>query len=127
MTKSNFLRYVALIVSAPLIFACGMTAPVPSPDGKMGSMDMQASTANAVIDTPFSESTEEIGRVIADALTIRSAPDAESASLGYLHRGDAVMVGGCVRFNNGDVWAELDGHYIAVLFEGQEFVEGVCE
>lgn len=116
-----------LILLALATIACGMTAPAPSSGGKMGSMDMQVSTATAVIDTPFSDSTEEIGRVIADALTIRSAPDAESASLGYLHRGDAVMVGGCVRFNNGDVWAELDGHYIAVLFEGQEFVEGVCE
>ena len=120
------LRYIALLISLPLILACGMTATLPSSDGKTGSIK-KASTATAVIDTlPVELSTEEIGRVVVDALTVRAEPDAESASLGYLDYGDAVLVSGCVRYENGDVWAELGGHWIAVLFGGERFVEGVC-
>ena len=117
---------IALLVSV-LIFGCGMTAPVPSSDGKKGSLSVVAEPTNYAT-LPVSEA---VFVVIADSLQIRPCPykDDETCpphQYGFV-AGDVVM-GYCRTFEDGSIWLEFDGQkYAAVYFGGEWLMEGTCQ
>jgi len=123
--------YIFLALALLLTIACGMTAPVPSSDGKIASRDVPQIATSAVTSLPISY--EEVGVVIADALNVRPCPEDSEACppLGHLNKGDAVM-GACYQFG-ADWWLGFDRvdeqptRWIAVVFDGKRYVRGVCE
>lgn len=114
------IRLILICVSV-VILACGsvkvsQSAPPPT------------ATPTATARPTCTPNGEVIGVVIVDGLTVRDAPNEDAASLSYKNLGDYVM-GECVYMASGDIWLALDGgkRFVAVLFEGRLFVEGVCD
>ena len=69
--------------------------------------------------------SEHVGRVLVP-LTVRSQPNADAQSLGFLQP-DTPVMGTCRTFGE-DVWLELGPErYVAVVYEGRRFVKGICE
>lgn len=121
-------RLYTLIISSALILACGMSVPINQQLGvKSGNVAIYiTTTAQPVPDLP--SETLEIGIVTTDVLTVRACPAEECMALYYLYR-DTPVMGTCYRFSDGSIWLGLDEStkYIAVLFDGSRYVEGVCK
>lgn len=124
MTRKQYLFLVVLYLTA---VACGMTAPVPSSDGKKGSLSVVAEPTNYAT-LPVSEA---VFVVIADSLQIRPCPYKEDLTCppfehGFV-KGDVVM-GYCKHFADGSIWLEFDGDkYSAIFYDNEWLMEGVCQ
>ena len=121
--------YIALLVSSALIYACGTTATLPASDGKIGVIPQ------TITQTPISTPEiihDNLGVVVVDSLTVRVCPAQEcqvaykDGKEWYLLRGEAVM-GNCYTFQDGSIWLEISGRYAAVVFEGERYINGVCQ
>ena len=109
--------------------ACGMTAPIPSSDGKLGSWQVLTPTPTPAPIT--SNLAESVFIVTADSLQIRPCPYKDDQTCppyqyGFV-AGDVVM-GYCRYFEDGSVWLEFDGNkYAAVYFDEVWLMEGNCQ
>ena len=120
------LRYTILVISSALILACGMTAPIPSSDGRLG-----VKLPTATLAPITSNLAESVFIVTADSLQIRPCPYKDDQTCppyqyGFV-AGDVVM-GYCRSFEDGSIWLEFDGNkYAAVYFDEVWLMEGNCQ
>lgn len=122
----RFLRYIPLVMS--FLLACGVTAPVPSPEGQKGSATVSMAThANA----PITNNLESVFVVTADSLQIRPCPYKDNETCPPYQRGFVtgdVVMGYCRYFEDGSIWLEFDGNkYAAVYFDEVWLMEGNCQ
>jgi hypothetical protein len=82
---------------------------------------------------------EEVGLVIVDGIHIRTAPNENASSTGFVYRGDPVM-GTCYKFDLNDdgvmdeAWLGIEKNpdreptrWIAVYFDDTWYMEGACQ